>query len=215
MGKTHFTSDLHIRHRSILRYTPRGEVLGFGPQNEDEDLPLVEVERRVTIHDQWVLDTINAHVQPQDNLYILGDLFFGDKWLAAYWISQIKCRHKFLVPGNHDHEQPGLVDFYADCGLFEAVYPHRAEVKIDGLRYVLDHYPIVEWNKGHRGSLMLHGHCHANFNYAKADLADKKILDVGWDSSVKVLGEYRPFELADIAKFMEGRVNITHHNKAG
>jgi calcineurin-like phosphoesterase family protein len=213
MGKTYFTSDLHIGHRSILRYTPRGEVLGFGPQNEDEDLPKDVVDHRTEVHNAWVLDRINATVQPQDTLYILGDLFFGDQWLAAYWISQIKCRHKILVPGNHDHEQKGLVAFYAASGLFENVVDYL-EVKIDGVRYVMCHYPIVEWNKGHRGAIHLHGHCHANFDYVKANLADKRILDVGWDSSLKVLGEYRPFELADILKYMEGRVNITHHNKA-
>lgn len=215
MSNTWYSSDLHGNHRSIMRYTPRGEALGFGPQNEDENLPSAEVDRRVRIHNDWMLEILNFYIQPNDRFYVLGDVFFGDKWHAAHWISQIKCKHKILVTGNHDDK---FEEFYAanKCPeLFEEVYFGYAKFKIDGKKIVTSHYPIAEWDAGHHGAWHLHGHCHGNFDYAKADLADKKILDVGWDNSIKVLGEYRPFETSDIEKYMEGRVNITHHNKAG
>lgn len=215
MSKTWWSSDIHVNHRSIMRYTPRGEVLGFGPQDENENIANAEVERRIAIHNDWMRDTINAVVQPQDRFYVLGDIFFGDKWHAAHWLSQINCRHKILVGGNHDDK---MMEFYAantSQELFEEVHLFGTEVKLNGRRIVMCHFPIVEWNAGHHGSWMLHGHCHGNFDYAKADLADKKILDVGWDNAIKVMGQYRPFEMADIEKYMEGRVNITHHNKAG
>lgn len=215
MSNTWFSSDLHIGHRSILRYTERGNALGFGGRAMNEGIPSSEVEHRIERHNKWMLDTINFYVQPQDHFYIVGDLFFGSKWHAAYWVSQINCRHKILIGGNHDEK---MMEFYVantSQELFEQVHLHRAEVKLNGRTLVLDHYPIVEWNKGHHGSYMLHGHCHGDFNYEGAGLSDKKILDVGWDNSIKVLGEYRPFEFSDIEKYMADRVNITHHNEAG
>jgi calcineurin-like phosphoesterase family protein len=212
MGQPYFTSDLHINHRSILKYTSRSSVLGFPQQGEDEEVEESVLLHRIAVHNDWVLKTINANVGPSDHLYFLGDLFFGDQWLAAYWIDQLRTKHRIFVSGNHDDK---LIGFYETSGLFEAVFRHRTEVKINGHLLVLDHHPIAEWNRGHKGSLHLHGHCHGNFDYVSANLQDKKILDVGWDNSVKVLGEYRPFSLAEVEAYMKGRVNILHHNKAG
>jgi calcineurin-like phosphoesterase family protein len=212
MGQPFFTSDLHINHRSILKYTVRGPVLGLPQQGEDEEVERHEMDRRMMIHNDWVLNRINNRVGPKDHLYIAGDLFFGDRWLAAHWIDQIRTKHRILIGGNHDDD---MMDFYRFCGLFEEVHNHRMEVKIDGLLYVIDHHPIVEWNRGHKGAIHLHGHCHGNFDYKSANLHDKKILDIGWDNSINVLGEYAPFSLEQVTEYMKGRVNITHHNKAG
>lgn len=216
MGQPFFTSDLHINHRSILKYTVRSAALGFPQQGEDEEVEEGELTRRINVHNDWVLKRINATVGPSDHLYILGDLFFGDQWLAAYWIDQLKTKHRILVTGNHDEEGKGkLIRFYQSSGLFEEVFMHRTQVKIDGHFFVLDHHPIAEWNRGHKGAIHLHGHCHGNFDYVSANLHDKRILDVGWDNAVKVLGDYRPFSLAEVEAYMKGRVNILHHNKAG
>lgn len=212
MGMPFFTSDLHINHRSILKYTTRSSALGFPQQGEDEEVEEGVLMQRIAVHNDWVLKRINETVSPSDHLYILGDLFFGDQWLAAYWIDQIRTRHRIFVSGNHDDK---MVEFYQWSELFEEVHQHRMQAKINGHMYVLDHHPIVEWNRGHKGALHLHGHCHGNFDYKSANLHDKKILDVGWDNAVKVLGEYRPFSLAEVEAYMADRVNITHHNKAG
>lgn len=212
MSKTWFSSDLHGNHRSIMRYTPRGEALGFGPQNEDEELPSAEVARRVRIHNDWMLEVMNFYVQPNDRFYILGDVFFGDKWHAAHWISQIKCKHKILIGGNHDEK---LMDFYAKnlCqDLFEEVHRHRAEVKIDGQRFILDHFPLVTWNGDAYGSIHLHGHLHGGgYGESLKSLSKNRILDVGWDNSIKLLGEYRPFELSDVIRLIGDHPSHDHH----
>ncbi len=213
MGTTFFTSDLHIGHRSILKYTERGPIMvGCAQQGEDEEIEKGELERRLHVHNNWVLNRINATVGPTDHLYILGDLFFGDKWLAGHWIDQLKCKHRIFIEGNHDDD---LMSFYRNSGLFEEVHGSYHEIKVNGHKIILSHYPIAEWNRGHKGALHLHGHCHGNFDYKSANLQDKKILDVGWDNSIKVLGEYTPFSLEQIEEYMKGRVNILHHNKAG
>jgi calcineurin-like phosphoesterase family protein len=213
MGQNFFTSDLHIGHRSIIKYTVRGPIMvGCPQQGEEEEVEKSEMDRRMAIHDAWALGRINATVGPTDYLYIVGDLFFGDKWLAAHWIDQIRTKHRILIGGNHDDK---LMDFYKWSGLFEEVHDHRLEIKVNGVIYNLDHHPAVEWSRGHRGAIHLHGHCHGNFDYKAANLHDKKILDIGWDNSLNVLGEYTPFSLEQVNEYMKDRVNITHHNKAG
>lgn len=201
MSKTWFTSDLHLRHLPILKYTDRLKSINPNPS--------AGLKEQMEMHDSWVISQINTFVGERDYLYLIGDLVLGaNKWQAGYLISQINSVHKVLIGGNHDDK---LMAFYRNSGLFEEVYDHRAEIRLNGHSVILDHHPIAEWNKGHHGSWMLHGHCHANFDYKSANLHDKRILDVGWDSAAKVLGEYRPFEIADIEKYMEGRVSISHH----
>jgi calcineurin-like phosphoesterase family protein len=112
--------------------------------------------------------------------------------------------------GNHDEN---LEEFYRTQGLFETVQT-RLNLRLNKKLIILDHHPIAEWHAGHSSSWHLHGHSHSNFDYAKANLHDKRILDVGWDNSVKVLGHYGPFEFEDVQKYMEGRVSIEHHGKA-
>jgi calcineurin-like phosphoesterase family protein len=208
MAKEFWTSDLHLNHRGILEYTDRGRYLTMGRNPNPEDTgPAVTIEE----HNKWVVDVINSYVGERDRLYFLGDMMIGaNKWVAAYWISQINCMHKELVYGNHDDDHR---EFYATSGLFESVQD-RITMKLNKKLIIMDHFPIVEWNAGHHSSWMLHGHSHGNFDYLKANLHDKRILDVGFDNSVKVLGHYAPFEFADIEKYMEGRISIDHHGKA-
>lgn len=153
MAKTWFTSDLHLHHLSILKYTARDsdEGIRINPKLS------LSLEERMRCHDEWVTSQLNTFVGERDYLYIIGDIYMGsNQWTAGYYISQINCVHKVLIGGNHDYK---LMDFYRSSGLFEAVYDHRTEIKLNEKRIVLDHFPIAEWNNGHHGSWHLHGHC--------------------------------------------------------
>ena len=76
----YFISDLHINHRNILTYDGR---------------PFRTVEENnITIMDNW-----NQTVTPNDNVYILGDIGFGDpNKLAEYYRSLNGIKH--LIRGN-------------------------------------------------------------------------------------------------------------------
>ena len=210
MGTIYFTSDLHFSHQSILKpeYTDRGDDLRKLEAERDPDSawpPSDLIER----HNQWIIDTINSRVTKADQLYILGDLAFDSQWQAASLIDRLNG-HRRLIPGNHDERK---LDFYAASGLFESVTMY-AEVVYNKKRIILFHYPIAEWNAGHHSSWHLHGHTHGNFDYAKANLQNKRILDVGWDNSKKVLGYYGPFSFEQIENYMDGRESIEHHGNA-
>lgn len=202
MGTLYFTSDLHFNHRSILQYTDRGNDLLT-------DEPAMSIVEQMHVHNQWIIQTINERVTKTDHLYILGDVAFGSQWEAAALVDKING-HKHLIWGNHDNDK---IDFYKGSGLFETVTKYT-EVVYNKKRIVLFHAPIAEWESGHHGCLHLHGHTHSNFDYKAANLHDKRILDVGWDNSKKVLGAYGPFSFEQVEKYMEGRISINHHGNA-
>jgi calcineurin-like phosphoesterase family protein len=193
----YFTSDLHLGHQAILEYTQRGYYLKGA-------------DRNIAIHDQWVIDRINTHVKPTDTLWIIGDVTTYKRYEALQLIEKING-HKHLVMGNHDKGNETVFTNAKD--VFESVQWYK-ELHLNKKKIILFHNPIAEWDSGHYSSWHLHGHCHGGFNYEKADLHDKRILDVGWDNSIKLLGEYRPFSYERIADYMDGRVSIEHHGKA-
>lgn len=204
----YFTADLHMGHENILKYEARGEWLKSA------------LGRDITIqdHDQHVIDTLNHWVKPSDTLWILGDLSF---WKSAYYtlslVEQIECRHIRFISGNHDSSR---IEQYRFCSqqkpgaLFEAVHEFYHETKIGGRKYVLSHFPILDWNAGAHGSVMLHGHCHGNLDYHRFGIDKYRILDVGWDASFKTFGQYRPFSLDRIHDLVMHKEHFPHHGDA-
>lgn len=93
---------------------------------------------------------------------------------------------------------------------------HYKELKTDYGRFILFHYPIVEWHAAHYGSIHLHGHIHSTGEYntenQKKKFADRfpmghtpkrpdlnlRIYDVGVDAN-----HYYPVSLEKIAAFMD------------
>ncbi|MDR2035133.1 MAG: hypothetical protein LBP91_00435, partial [Coriobacteriales bacterium] len=70
----------------------------------------------------------------------------------------IYCKNLYLITGNHDKDWTG-------SALFKEVRDYKV-LKLDtGLKLVMFHYPIMDWQgKGHekncRQSIHLHGHVH-------------------------------------------------------
>lgn len=96
--------------------------------------------------------------------------------------------------------------------LFESVHSYLELTVVSPkgkVTYNLMHFPLAVWNKAHHNRIMLHGHCHANFQH------EGRSLDVGVDKAYEIFGEHRPFSQEDINDFMDGRefVVLDHHNK--
>lgn len=161
------TSDLHFGHKNIMKFCPetRGRYSGV----DDMDLSMLE---------EW-----NSIVTPQDTVYILGDISFRD---LKTTMEIVYCLNgsKHLIIGNHDHKlirhQEFLdafhsVNHYADY--------HDSDHKV---QVVMFHYPILEWNGCHYGSVHFHGHTHGG----KTGLEGFRAMDVGYDSTGKLLSNY-------------------------
>ncbi len=86
--------------------------------------------------------------------------------------------------GNHDHRMDKV---YAEFGEV-----HRLlEVKHNGVKIVMCHFPMYEWNQGNCGAIHTYGHTHGLFKKMG------KVLDVGWDAHGRILTLEEVIEIAD------------------
>lgn len=157
---TFFTSDLHLGHENIIHHSRRPFA------NADE-------------MDKAIIENWNEIVQPDDNVWMLGDFTMYGEQKAAEYLDQLNG-HIHLVWGNHD--RPGV----RQLKRWQSSQ-YAAEIKLDGDYIVLCHYPMISWNGSLRGSLMLYGHEHGRL------IGSQQSIDVGVD-----VWNYRPVTLEQI-----------------
>lgn len=153
-----FTSDLHLGHRAVLDICSR-------PFHSVDDM------------NAELIANINERVGTGDTFWVLGDVSYRiNHEEAETLLHQINCNDLRLVCGNHDKD-------WSEIGLFTEVCDYK-ELKLDGRRVCLMHYPIASWNGMHRGSVHLHGHSHNACAYNLSNVADGRLLwDVGVDAN--------------------------------
>lgn len=161
MPNTWVTSDLHFGHTNILKFCAKTRRY-------------TDVEH---MNEAMVQDW-NFQVQPEDTVYLLGDLAFMPAAKAVKLFNRLNGK-KILVEGNHDRKI--LKDpVFRKC--FAEIHNYL-EVRYDGTLVVMFHYPIAEWNQCHRGAVHFHGHLHGN----PSGLEELRIMDVGMDATGKVV----------------------------
>ncbi len=128
-----FTADLHFHHQNILDY----EVRPFLDAEEMNEILL----------ENWL-----STVQKNDEVYILGDLSFGNSIQISALIKKLSGR-KHLILGNHDHLNQEQKKEFIWVG-------HYKEIKIKSQKIVLFHYPIYSWNGKEKEHWHFHGHTH-------------------------------------------------------
>lgn len=153
-----FTSDLHLGHENIIRMVGR-------PFRDTADM------------DMRLVRNINQVVGVDDTLWILGDVSYRiGRDEVKVLLSQISCRDLRLVRGNHDQD-------WSNTDLFQEICDYK-ELKLDGRRVCLMHYPIASWNGMHHGSVHLHGHSHNSPAYNMENIMSERLVwDVGVDAN--------------------------------
>lgn len=155
------TSDLHFYHKNILKYS--AQTRPYADVNEmNESLQL-----------EW-----NTNVHPDDTVYILGDVAFSNAQQAASILCRLNGR-KILIKGNHDSKLVKQPDF---CQFFENIHDYLT-INYEGFKVVMFHFPIIEWDQCHRGSIHLYGHCHGT----PTGLEKYRAFDVGVDATGKAV----------------------------
>jgi calcineurin-like phosphoesterase family protein len=131
MSRLKITSDLHLGHRGICKYRTN-----FSTPEE---------------HDAVIFDNLASSVTKRDTLFLLGDIAFTLEW--HHRISDIKCKHKVIILGNHDTDRSVRVAQFAH--LYDRVHgllSHR--------NHWWSHCPIhPQEMRGRKGNI--HGHLHA------------------------------------------------------
>ena len=179
--KTYVTADLHFGHTNIIKFCAhnRGHFTDVDHMNEE----MVRM---------W-----NEIVNPEDTVYILGDVAFMPAQKAAETVNRLNGR-KILIEGNHDRKT--LNDF-TFRNAFAEVHKYLT-ITHNGNDIVMFHFPIAEWDRMHRGALHFHGHTHGN----PTGLKGFRAVDVGWDATGNIV---TPIEDL-IAETTKGKIK-THH----
>lgn len=148
-----YISDLHFYHKALLT---KMDARGFASVEE--------------MH-AHMIEAWNQTVRPQDEVVILGDLSMEKGDLTNQIVDQLNGR-LYLIVGNHDSLFLKDRAFHADRFVWIKEYE---EMKDDGRKVVLSHYPIVCYNGQYRlnkegiaTTYMLYGHVH--------DTRDEKLL---------------------------------------
>ena len=136
------------------------------------DLPFADLnEMHKTLITNW-----NAVVYKKDEVYILGDfLYKGDGQYATNILKKLSGK-KYLIKGNHEKY---LNSPQFDSTQYEWVKDYHEMVYKDA-RFILFHYPILEWAHYWRKSVHLYGHNHRP-RKPVSEHWDKKAINVGVD----------------------------------
>lgn len=160
-----YTADLHLGHAAIISLCNR-------PYSSVEEM------------NEALVENIRKVVTPKDDLWIVGDLAMtrGDEGraLVTRLFKRIPGR-KHLITGNHDKEWVRNLSWTSVSPLHE--------VKDEGRRVTLCHYPLMTWPGSRHGALHLFGHVHDNWRGCRG------AVNVGVD-----LWDYRPVTLDEIRR---------------
>lgn len=137
----YLTSDLHFCHDRGFLYGPRGFDC-------------------IDAHDCAIIENWNERVEPDDDVYILGDLMLNDN-IHGLECLRLLNGNKFLVRGNHDTDVRWKM--YADAGLQTLGWAHY--LKYRKYHFYMSHFPTLTGNLEaeslHQMTLNLHGHTHS------------------------------------------------------
>lgn len=137
----YYISDLHFFHENVLRFDNR-------PYSSLEEM-------NKSLVDNW-----NDRVNPEDNVYFLGDFSFGKNPETIKILNQLKG-HKYLIKGNHDGRYLKDINF---TNRWEGIYDI---LEVDDIvddkpvRITLCHYPILSFKGRYRENYFhFYGHVH-------------------------------------------------------
>jgi len=158
---TFFTADTHFGHGGALGLFRR-------PFASVRDMDEAMIQR-------W-----NQTVDPADEVWHLGD--FAVRRPADEMARILEALHGevHLVAGNNDRRKTTSLPGFASV-------QHYAELKIEGVRLVLCHYPFRSWRRMAKGAIDLHGHSHGRLKPMPRQ------VDVGVD-----VWDFRPISLDQI-----------------
>ena len=161
----YFTADTHFGHHNIIKLS----------QRPFRDL----AHMHQTLIANW-----NARVQPEDEVYILGDFSYKGEVDEVNRVLARLNGTKYLIIGNHDGyvEQPG---FNRDAF---AWIRHYHVLSHEKRKLVLFHYPILEWQGFFGDTIHLYGHVHNSgvkdpAQRARLESLGPRALNVGVDTN--------------------------------
>lgn len=183
----YFTSDLHLDHANIIKYCNR---------------PFDSVEQM----NELLIKNWNSVVNPEDEVYVLGDLVLSRPDRAISLVRRLNGQ-KFLIEGNHDKKLlkvPEFRQFFVWVRSLSELKVHDIDAYRDTQSIVLCHYAMRVWNKSHAGAWHLYGHSHGTL----PDDPNSLSFDVGVDAN-----HFKPLSYQEVKAHMKKKTwkPIDHH----
>lgn len=183
MKKKFVTSDLHVFHRNIIKYSNR-------PFNSVEEM-------NETLVENW-----NSVVSEGDVVFNLGDFSFANGEKTVELLKRLNGT-QFFTYGNHDRVmQSDVVKQFCYKSGKITLFCDVMSLRYEGHFIFLSHYAHRTWNRSHHGSLHLYGHSHGTLPGVG------RSMDVGVDSS-DMVSNFTPFLLDDVIEFLMDK-EISH-----
>ena len=170
-----FTSDLHLGHKNILKHqVNRIAQMHLKDENDIEG------------HDKYIINMWNEKVQPNDEVYVLGDMTMGSQQTALHYIDKLKskgCKIHLLV-GNHDKSIRNMVNKFDSINLIKREIFKKNDFPFlsNDFEVIMSHYPFKSWEGKCRGSMQIYGHVHDNALWI--DESEDLTFNVGLDNPI-------------------------------
>ena len=184
-----FTSDLHLCHRNIIKYSSRPfkETMEMNEAIRDNHNSLCDKDSVIFNLGDAIL--LPKDFSPSQEITVLG------------FLKTFKGRINYL-PGNHENN----IHLIKSAGWI--IHPAYLEIKVgegdDTQHIILCHYSFRTWNKAHYGSWHLYGHSHGGLLDDNRNLmvntTTSLSLDVGVDTN-----NFKPYSFEQIKRIMSLR----------
>lgn len=185
-----FTSDFHLNHVNILKYSNR---------------PF----KTISEMNEAIINNWNNCVKDNDDAYFLGDFMLGNERDIFTFLRRLKGNIKIIF-GNHDKTLRKVAkrDIYGHTDLKDRVkfLGDYHEITIDNQFIVLTHYALRVFNRSHYGSWNLYAHSHGSL----PDDPHSRSIDVGVDCH-----NFTPINFDQIKQIMDKKLwrAIDHHGE--
>lgn len=182
-GNILFSSDLHCHHVNVIEYDKRP----FLTEQGEPDVELMNNE----LIERW-----NSVVTNDDIVFYLGDLGMCNQEKLKSFANKLNGEIHFIL-GNHDNiehikntKRFKTINYYAEVWIKDEKENHHV---------IMSHYPIYSWNRKHRNSKMLHGHCHHSLDETDFH-KQNRILDVGCNGH-----NYFPISFGEVLELINAK----------
>ena len=195
--KVWIASDIHLSHRNILQYCPHRVDASFTGDIKSADDH--EINFLIDLMNEKIISNWNSLINPDDTVFILGDVAMGKIALAPPLIRRLNGR-KHLVAGNHDKTltkliggDPSLSDLFVLIKDYHEISHALPGINQKKNMICMSHFPFLHFNGQNIGNLHLHGHLHsAPENRFRLG---KRMMDVGIDGN-----NLHPYLLDDVVR---------------
>lgn len=194
-SNVYIVSDLHVKHRGILRYSPqRISAMGLKDENDIEG------------HDNYIINMFQEQTKRGDHVYILGDFVMSNQLESLKVINKIKSNgvRLHLIVGNHDKSTRTFFNYFESIDQIKIVTFKKENFPFldQNFEVVMCHYPMLSWQDKARGSMQLSGHTHWNSPWEME--GDDLRLNVGFDNP---MCNYKLFSLEQIYEYYKSKLN--------